>query len=145
MSGALSRALGDHLPPKKEKAVQLLARGLSIADAAIQGGYAQESLRIWLKKDELFQGRFRELVALARERFEARIGDLADKAATVVEKKLDDEKSLEHFDAAKTVLHTQAKLVTRVKEVNVREDLRMLLVFPPGTAMNLDPGFGRKP
>lgn len=136
-TNALSRPSTSKLTPRQQKAVMLLATGVSNEQAAIAVGVSAGLVSKWLR-NEAFRNELRDAMERMRQIFEGRIMSLAANAATVIQKLMADPSLDRQTEGAKMALGAAVRLVARYKELQVEGYVPPpvpLVVFPEGTKM----------
>lgn len=124
------------LLPKQQKALMLLAAGVSQEAVSNAVGVTQPTMVAWMNT-ELFREELRIAAERARQTFESRVFNLANNSAVVVGDMIKDDKNKERqLEGVKLAFNAAVRLANRYKELQVEgyvTPTQPLVVFPAGT------------
>ncbi|HUB24477.1 MAG TPA: hypothetical protein VL992_03530 [Tepidisphaeraceae bacterium] len=81
---------GEHLPTEQREAMEALLKGCSISAAAQASGVTRQTVHNWLKKNPAFQAVYNQWQAEVKESCRNRLLMLSDKAASTLERALEE-------------------------------------------------------
>ncbi len=79
----------DRLPVKQRAALEALAKGSSVADAAASIGVSRGTIYYWLKSDATFQAAYNQWHEMMEQSCRSRLEMMLDKASSALEKALE--------------------------------------------------------
>lgn len=124
----------DSSRPRKLKVIGLLAAGHTAKRAAALAGVERSTISEW-RRDPAFQVLLEAAIERQRNRIEARLARLADKALTTLGDGMDNGVMKERLDAAKTTLTAHVRAVGNRTKSKEAPPTGPLLVFPPGSSI----------
>lgn len=123
------------LTAKQTKALMALSVGKSQVEASKLANVREGTMRGWMK-DETFREELKMTMERMRGQFEARIMQVANNAAVVVQGMLTDQNAEIRAKGATLALNAAVRLSTRYKELQVEGYVpppRPMIIFPDGT------------